>query len=754
MGDQASALEPAPRRLAAFLVLSCLILGAYLPLLCCDRALYYRDITSFFYWTEGLQHSTQASAWHPGWETGFPLAAHPLFQASYPPKLALFRVLPFPLAYWLLFALHSLCAGVGAFELALRLGSDGRGALLAGICFAVGGSLLGVQSDPNLFFSACLLPTLALATLVVCKRPRLPGIALLGVVCTLMVQVSVQIFVLGCAFSVMLALSHIGRRLLNRRSLLGFGLGLGLGALLSLPIMIPVLQLVGRSNRTGQLRYEAADVYSMPPLRSVEFVLPRPFGGADDYTGPRQKDRAPFVTDLYLGLPVLFCVLLAVGRKRWDLAFLLAAAVLSWLVAMGDFVGLFRLVHALPLFGRFRVPEKYLLITGLALALLAGLGITHLRRSRGLKLWLRLAATVAIGCAALTLVYRMPRTALSTEPGLLALHVVASSVLLVLIALHAGPRRSLWLLAIAAIGLCSVNRQAVYTIEAEVLRRRSAAADSIAVKLRSAEPFRIDSRGFEHVRIPIGLEFKGAHEGVYAMAIDQLRFSSPIGQGLEIWDAPHGMRSRRHHELSRQMKQSALLQRNMLRVFNVRFHILPPRFDEEIPAGYRLHSEGESFVIWEDSMSVARASLPSRILPAASLATAMRLLSDTSFVPGEELVVEGVEERESCGSGEILQTAWNLESVQVEVEMRASGWLFLAFQYAPGWRATVDGQPVQVYQGNGLGAALRVPSGSHVIALEYTERTRGVTWAAMLCGLLGWVIAVALFRRRFPEKAR
>lgn len=73
--------------------------------------------------------------------------------------------------------------------------------------------------------------------------------------------------------------------------------------------------------------------------------------------------------------------------------------------------------------------------------------------------------------------------------------------------------------------------------------------------------------------------------------------------------------------------------------------------------------------------------------------------------------------------------------------------------YYPGWRATIDGQPLAVSALEGLGlVSVAFPGGSHVVALQLGPTP--VRRAAELASGLGWVVALSLLGRWFVGDRR
>ena len=73
------------------------------------------------------------------------------------------------------------------------------------------------------------------------------------------------------------------------------------------------------------------------------------------------------------------------------------------------------------------------------------------------------------------------------------------------------------------------------------------------------------------------------------------------------------------------------------------------------------------------------------------------------------------------------------ERVMIETHLESPGWLLLTDTYYPGWQATVNGQPVDIFQANVLFRAVPVPAGDHLVEFEF--RPRSLQWGAAITGL-------------------
>ncbi len=88
---------------------------------------------------------------------------------------------------------------------------------------------------------------------------------------------------------------------------------------------------------------------------------------------------------------------------------------------------------------------------------------------------------------------------------------------------------------------------------------------------------------------------------------------------------------------------------------------------------------------------------------------------------------------------------------RLSVTSAAAGWLVVLESFDPGWRATVDGEPVEVEQADFAFQAIRIPAGTSAVELAY--RPPEVLWGAAASGvttaaILAVVVADGVRRRR------
>jgi uncharacterized membrane protein YfhO len=76
--------------------------------------------------------------------------------------------------------------------------------------------------------------------------------------------------------------------------------------------------------------------------------------------------------------------------------------------------------------------------------------------------------------------------------------------------------------------------------------------------------------------------------------------------------------------------------------------------------------------------------------------------------------------------------------LQLSIDAPARGWLLVTDRWGPGWRAEVNGQPVQVLGGNFVFRAVEVQAGRNVVRFWY----RPAAFPALL--LVSWSVMSGL----------
>lgn len=183
-----------------------------------------------------------------------------------------------------------------------------------------------------------------------------------------------------------------------------------LAFLAAAPQVLPTADLLLQSPRTmGAVWLANTEVWSLHPLRLLEWVIPLPFGNSiyaeSAITGyVNGPDPMPFIFSVYGGfffLPAFAAICSRKLFRRKEFLIWLGLAVFFVLVALGSYgrIPVNRLVGSiLPLWSGFRYPERLLVFAQISLLLATGFGLKNISVSRFLP---RFAWAIHFGLVAL-----------------------------------------------------------------------------------------------------------------------------------------------------------------------------------------------------------------------------------------------------------------------------------------------------------------------------------------------------------------
>jgi hypothetical protein len=484
-------------RLAPLGIAASWLLACYGVLLSPRWALANRDVPLFHLPLRAVFRALASQGlpvWNPWLNGGQPLLSNPSYSAFYPP---MWLVLPLPAPYELniLVVLHAALAFAGAWRLARALGTGNGAAAIAAIGYSGGGMMMSLVSPIKMFFCMAWLPWLLVwgdrALRAQGRRAWIRGALLLALALAMQLlngePTTLMISALALAA---LALSAIRRRgpAVALRVLPAAALAIALAAVQ----LLPAANRLAASPRAQGLSFERATLWSAPPERAVELVLPRFFGdpalvAEGLFFGGRLHDRGyPYVISIYPGLLLTllgFCALAAwpvPRRGAWALIAALGAG-----LALGRHNPLYApLLAAAPLLGKLRYPEKFVVMTVAALAFAGALGWQRLltarqegrRQAANLPLALALAVLAAAG-GLTVLLYAAPasgawfiRTHSAPPPGpellargLQALRaegwaaIASAAAVAGLLALYRSPRVSARVLSLLAVAVLAAD---------------------------------------------------------------------------------------------------------------------------------------------------------------------------------------------------------------------------------------------------------------------------------------------------------
>ena len=677
---------PPPRPLPWLLLLLALALSPLLPVLLGDGVFVLHDI-----WISDLLHAMlpyraflgdslregHFPLWMPGVWSGTPFLAQIETGALWPPGLLLYGLLDPFRALNLSFALDSLLAAGGSWVLARRVGRAPAGAALAGLVFAWQGFMVGHLRHPNMHAAAALLPW-ALWALEGLLRERRGGAALALILGLQLTAGHPQIsWITGIVLATRTlhwmgaARGGIGRGLqVAAATALGGGLA---GALL-----LPVARFTAASYLQTTPDWAFATAFPFRPADLLVLLAPSLVGAMEtyDYQGAQSL---PWGNYGYLGLLPLGLALWA-GTRRGGRALLLGTAV-ALLLVLGASTPLYRLCwELLPGMALFRFPNRFLLVVGLGVALLAGQGLD-------------------------ALLARLPRQ---------------------------GPLLAVLALLLTLLDLQTAHRPRMPWDDADAWRQPT----ELRTQLEAA-----GIEGYVTVLHELDLWERAFHaaRGVGAdLAPYRLTWRIPIGQsGLLM-----GIESTLGYTRMVQARSGSFWQRyNTDLLAEVHQPELPTAADprpsaalralwdaggvEAILTAFPIEGEGlerlsgGTMHLSRNPAALPHAWLATRWQPADSLAEA----ADWTLAPGHRAspAIEGA--TGSKGAATVTALSWSRPSPnEIEVQLpkgAPAGQGILIESWDPGWSATVDEAPAEIHIASGYQMAVALPAGAKRLRLRY-----------------------------------
>ena len=730
---------------------------------------------------------TPVRLWNPLPLAGMPGVAEPHLAQLYPLRW-LFAALPEAIGFNGFVVFSYALASALTFGYAHAISGSKLAAAAAGLAFGTSGYLIAHLGHTGMFPAAAWMP-LTLWSLERLRHEITPGWFALG-------AVSVALTILGGhpqVFVYSICLCGAYAVFLGRTARCGWLRYLALyaaivatAAALSAAHLLPAAQLADLSMRS-EISFDAFKEYALRPKQLSMLLFPYLFGGPVQPAFPPYFGRWNF-NEMACYAGPLTLMLAGVGALRsWRNplgAFWIGAAIVSFLLALGDVTPLLRVTYHLPLIDKLRAPARHLQETTFALAALAALGVRELERDAAARpVALRViaaAAAIMIATVALIAVFydRLERAAQLQGAALpaftanraiwtpFAVFVLTAIALFAWVRNPASRARSAVLLLALAIDLGSFARFGEWRAGTPVANLRIPA---YAVRYR-------DDLQRDHQRImpmmgwvEAALAFNPVMSQHYAIPsvggygpLLQRRYAalSMVTNGgwinpavLDPADRAPDLLAARYvvaPKLSSTVRGDAADGGDAARTLLAD----PARFQHVADVG---HS-----AIYRNARAMPRAWLVSEVVSAAP-ADILRALH-TSVAPDgrryDPRALAFVEDSFTLAAGDGPADAG---SVQIEVladdrvEIRASArrdaFLVLSDVDYPGWVATVDGADATVHRTDYALRGVAVPRGEHAVVFRYRPAPFYLGLAISIAVLAGVALLLArafAARRKAP----
>ena len=352
------------------------------------RPLYAGDIaTQFSVYLGRLAcafHSSYFPFWEPLWAGGYPFAADPQTMCYYLPAWLAAVLMPPSRAATVLVFFHLGLGAVGIWWFARGLFEDRIAALLSAIIYSLGGYTAGHLIHLTFIQVVGLFPWLLVVLLPLNRsRTGFRRTAAGGLLFALVFLAGHPQGAMIITGLILYLLGFLGNR---RKLLAGLGalfLGLGLSAV----GLLSYAELAGKSIRAN-FTYDSFILGTLHPLQLLAFISPLFFGGGRGFISSSAYWGGFLFHEIvtYVGIIPLILGLgssiLGLSRKnprrRMVLVFS-ALVVLGVVLSCSKALGLSGLLFHIPLIQRFRVHARYMFLTYVGMCFLAPTGLLALQ---------------------------------------------------------------------------------------------------------------------------------------------------------------------------------------------------------------------------------------------------------------------------------------------------------------------------------------------------------------------------------------
>jgi hypothetical protein len=358
--------------------------------------------------------------WGSSYQCGMPMYAYWQSGYLYPITWILFGPLSPHVGIHLFYAFHFALGIFGFLKLGPFLRLKPFAAYWGGLCFALSGTMLARYEHATFLAGWAWLPAVLAAFLALRASPGPKTLALYAGSVTMQAmgghpQASAAAAILIGIFTVGTLVRAGLARDIPRRSLAWILGGHALALVWCLPLLVPFLDLVNRTDRydgtawegvaspptgwqSGDFDFEKFSTGAMRPLHLVSLAAAHALGTPSN--GSWWGGESWGEVFVYIGcLGVFFCFFASPRRAGPQMRWLWAAGIVGLWMAFGPHLGASQIQYHIPFFNGFRRPARFLILFTLGLSALSAHGFQ--RWAAGPKGRMAPALGAAAGLAAL-----------------------------------------------------------------------------------------------------------------------------------------------------------------------------------------------------------------------------------------------------------------------------------------------------------------------------------------------------------------
>jgi hypothetical protein len=710
--------------------------------------------------------------WNPQMFSGFPLFGSMQPGALYPFNIVLPLLFKPALAFNLNLMFHYSLAGFFTYLYSRQIGLAIFPSLISGTVFSFLGYLPSHLIHPSILASGIWIPLLLLFCERLKNKPNIKDAIYASFIIVLQVfaghpQVCFYTYIMLMLY-IVFHMFYIDSSKRWRFALFSI-LSLGLGILLALPQLMATYELTTLGARV-KTTYEFFSSYAFPAHMLPSFLFPFFYYFGGSYSGEYWGTVPDLGMEAFVGtLPFLLSLLVVMRWKRNPhILFWGMVAFLAFVLALGDATGpLNRALFHLPLYNSFRGPSKHILELSLAMSILTGFGVSFLQEPEKEKRFARalmiVLATVIVGSLITFTFLRepvrdflreyfsgmkhfqlswvhgdIPEKALGlADPSIYIPVLIMTAYLVCLFALLKARKKYLRYVFLLIIFLLIFAEGRLYKLEPvpdantiENYHKELYAA--IASDAQGRTAFLTNKISLLSA-LPYGISLVDGYDPLLIKDYDKLLPPLYV-QNPETWRL-----LLENNSLLSMLNADYLVIDNLVGdVSDIKWWIVKDKEGGSLPippaamkpAGasepvsiYRKVASYPLFSVYKNSLTLPRAYPVLRLKPSNSVDELMKDIFSFQLNPWQEAVLSPEDLREigsdNFSFGEVKISEERPDRITISTKFKGQGFVVLADQYYPGWKAYIDGTPSRIYKTNGVLRGVIVPGGEHSIVFTY-----------------------------------
>jgi uncharacterized membrane protein YfhO len=667
------------------------------------------DVVEYFFWNAHFIKEQFLSGniplWNPYYYCGHPFLANPQTFIFYPSTFFYIVFSP-SWAFNLDTILHVYLAAMGAYYFVFLVTQFRSAGLVAGITYGLSGYFMDniFAGHLTMVHTAALLPWMFyfIEKSYITKRKLF--LAVCGLVFGLQIlggepQNAYYTALFLSAYFFIRYFSVF--RPFRFESVYRFGIYFLLIPIIALGVsaiqILPSVEFMSLSDR-AENTFEFATFYSFPPRNLFTFLIPKPDIDSSILNANWEFAGYIGIISIFLaGIGVLFSTL-----RQYTLSFA-SMLLIALTIMLGHYTPIYHLYYKwLPLLSTFRIPSRCLIILVFSMAVLCGLGVSHLNES---QLTGKKNIVIIVGLTLLficqlggCIFFKIP---LNSKGPLLSLSMTAVSLgIFTLIKFKKNNR-------IVAVLIITVLFLDLYMNYSGLIPKIN--MDQLSKRLQHESIFDQDS-GFYRVNLPFG-RLRGMKFSYYGV-----NGYTPIALN-DFFDFVHYMATipkllNRRHTLN-----PGLFQRDKVfssKILGVKYAIAKTKL------GYK---------VLTTSKVMPRATLVREAVVLPQLKEHLEHIKRPDFHPEKIVLIESAPEihkltgskmeNKSIKDDYVSITNYQPNRITLKSDSETNTFLVLSELFYPGWHAYVDGVEVKILRADYMLRAIPLQPGMHEIIFVY-----------------------------------